>query len=347
MSADARAEIGADAMAVALRQHMATHMDMHAKASGTKATTVVTELGRANGLVVPANAPDVTAEVGMHDYQVEFLLEHDRSVSRAVHHLLMFAQENWLLWDEIFRTIHCTAVGQCSQMHDAFSKSLRAQTISLPQPQWDFLNARVANVEGVVLEDRGPVRRAVKDTAKAVRCVIDWAMMLQVEQGQDVSHMFSAPTPVQLDMHDYQEEFLDQKRAQYRLSGDRSAPLRCLLNYASSSPSEWSAIFRTAHCLRNCAMPYRKVDDANAKAQSTKPVELALTRPQSDFLAARVANVEHYPTQATGPTAREVKDFGKAGRCVIDWAIVSEQAGRSLAPIFGGQHAPWAQEHRL
>ena len=346
MSADG-AEIGADAMAVALRQHMATHMDMHTKASGTKTTTVVSELGGSKGLVVPANAPDVAAEVDMHDYQVEFLLEHDRSVSRAVRQLLMFAEENWLLWDEIFRTIHCTAVGQCSQMHDAFSKSLRAHTISLPQPQWDFLNARVANVEGVVLEDRGPVRRAVKDTAKAVRCAIDWAMMLQVEQGQNMSHVFSAPVPMQLDMHDYQEEFLDQKRAQYRLSGDRAAPLRCLLNYASSSPSEWSAIFRVAHCLRTCVMPYRTVDDANAKTQSKKPVELALTGPQSDFLAARVANVEHYPTRPTGPTGREVKDFGKAARCVIDWAIVSEQAGRSLAPLFGGLHAPWAKEHRL
>ena len=43
----------------------------------------------------------------------------------------------------------------------------------------------------------------------------------------------------------------------------------------------------------------------------------------------------------------EVKDVGKAARCVIDWAIESEEAGRSLAPVFGGQHAPWAEGHRL
>ena len=343
----ARETAGADAMEVALKQHMATHMDMHAKASGAKTTTVTTELRGAPGFVAAARMPDVAAEVGMHDYQVEFLLEHDPSVSQAVRRLLTYAEENCLLWDAIFRTVHCTAVGQCSQMPDAFSKSLRAQMLTLPQPQWDFLNARVANVEGVVLEDKGPVRRAVKDTAKAVRCMIDWAMMLQVEQGNDVSHMFSGPIPVQLDMHDYQEEFLDQKRAQYRLSGDRSAPLRCLLNYAAASPSEWSAIFRTVHCLRKCAMPYRQKDDASAKKESKKPVELALMGPQSEFLAARVANVEHYPTRATGSTGREVKDMGKAVRCVIDWAIEAEEAGRSLAPIFGGHHAPWAQGHRL
>ena len=148
-------------------------------------------------------------------------------------------------------------------------------------------------------------------------------------------------------MHDYQVEFLDQKRAQYRLSGDRAAPLRCLLNYAVASPSEWSAIFRTVHCLRKCAMPYRQKDDASAKTESKKTVELALMGPQSDCLAARVANVEHYPTRATGSTGREVKDVGKAARCVIDWAIESEEGGRSLAPIFGGHHAPWAQGHRL
>ena len=338
---------GADAMEAALKQHMATHIDMHAKARGTKTVTVTSEQNGPTGLVAPAVVPEVDAEVGLHDYQVQFLLEHDPALSQAISRLLMFAEENCLLWEEIFRTVHCTAAGQCSQMPDAFSKSLRPQTLTLPQSQWEFLNARVANVEGVVLEDRGPVRRAVRDTAKAVRCAVDWVMMLQVEQGQDVSHIFSAPDPVELDLHDYQEEFLDQKRAHYRLSGDRSAPLRCLLNYASMSPSEWGAIFRTVHCLRKCAMPYRQKDDANAKAESKKPVELTLMSLQSEFLAARVANVERYPTQATGSTGREVKDVGKAARCVIDWAIESEEAGRSLAPVFGGQHAPWAEGHRL
>ena len=65
------------------------------------------------------------------------------------------------------------------------------------------------------------------------------------------------------------------------------------------------------------------------------------------FLAARVANVEHFPTRATGATQRDVKDVDKAARCLIDWAIVMEESGTSLAPLFGGDHAPWAQNHRL
>ena len=338
----------ADAMEAILKQHMATHMDMHAKASGTSTTTTVTaQPSPPAGLAAAAPAPDVAAEVGLHDYQTEFLVEHDPSLSQAIRRLLMYAEENCLLWEEIFRTVHCTAEGQCSQIENAFSKSLRSQTIKLAQPQWEFLNARVANVEGVLLEDRGPVRRAVKNTAKAVRCAIDWAMMLQVEKGQDVSHMFAEPVQTELGMHDYQEDFLDRKLAQYRLSGDRSAPLRCLLNYAAASPSEWPAMFRTVHCLRDCEMPYRETSDDEARTASKKPVSLALMPAHAEFLAARVANVEHFPTRATGATQRDVKDVDKAARCLIDWAIVMEESGTSLAPLFGGDHAPWAQNHRL
>jgi hypothetical protein len=97
----------------------------------------------------------------------------------------------------------------------------------------------VANVEGVVLETRGPVRRGVRNTAKAVRCAIDWALMKQSELGEDVSNLFEEPTLVSLDMHDYQEAFLAEKVARYGLA-DRAAPLRCLLNFAAGqSPFLW------------------------------------------------------------------------------------------------------------
>ena len=90
-----------------------------------------------------------------------------------------------------------------------------------------------------MLETRGPVRRGVRNTAKAVRCAIDWALMKQSELGEDVSNLFEEPTLVSLDMHDYQEAFLAEKAARYGLA-DRAAPLRCLLNFAAGqSPFLW------------------------------------------------------------------------------------------------------------
>ena len=52
---------------------------------------------------------------------------------------------------------------------------------------------------------------AVKTTDKAVRCLIDWAVT-KSEEGEDVSPLFADAAPIELELHDYHEEFLAEAR---------------------------------------------------------------------------------------------------------------------------------------
>jgi hypothetical protein len=131
-------------MAEALQEHLAAHAGLHLSAhtAGPTATGTTSSTAQAAALPSLAMAPRasvVVAEVGLHDYQVEFLFEHGPSPSEAIRQLLKHAAENSLLWEEIFRTVHCTAEGQCTQIENAFSKSLKQIEIELPSSQWSFL----------------------------------------------------------------------------------------------------------------------------------------------------------------------------------------------------------------
>ena len=56
-------------------------------------------------------------------------------------------------------------------------------------------------------------------------------------EGEDVSPLFADAAPIELELHDYHEEFLAEKRAQFGLA-DQTAPLRCLLNHAATNPDD-------------------------------------------------------------------------------------------------------------
>ena len=267
-------------------------------------------------------------EVELHNYQDEWIAAHGAG---ALGLLINHAAENPAEWAAIFRTVHCR---RCDNENgeNAWKKSKHSVQLELSGAHWDFLEARVANVEGLELEEKGPVMRAVADLDKAVRCAIDWAVT-QEDEGEDVSHLLTSHTALELEMHDYHEEFLAEKTAAFGLA-DKAAPLRCLLNNAAANPEQWDAMFRTVHCHR-CDND----DGENAWKKSKKPVLLPLLPAHVDFLEARVANVEGVELEDKGPVHRAVVDVGKAARCAIDWAITQEEAGESVAAIFG-----WAPE---
>eukprot|EP01043_Picozoa_sp_COSAG02_P021239 COSAG02_NODE_1075_length_14754_cov_18.686796_5_plen_734_part_00 len=274
------------------------------------------------------------ADIELHEYQLEFLDSNSagQPISQAIDGLVVQHAENYARWGEIYRTVHCHRCDTADGLKEnAWRKSLHPVTLNLPASSWSFLEDRVANVEGVALEEAGPVNRALKSLDKAVRASIDYVVSL-AEQGEDVAPLFASPMPVDLEMHDYQEEFLADKAQRHGLR-DRAAPLRCLLNYAAANPDQWDAMFRTVHCHRCDTEDGLK---ENEWKKSKKPVSLSLRSAHVEFLEHRVANVEGVEIEDTGPVNRALKDTAKAVRAVIDWAIEEEDSGVSVAHIFGG-----------
>ena len=76
-----------------------------------------------------------------------------KHLSDGVSRLLYFATKNPAKWGEIFRTVHChrcnTADGR---KQNAWKKSKRAVHLELSVKDWEFVDARVANAEGVTLK---------------------------------------------------------------------------------------------------------------------------------------------------------------------------------------------------
>jgi L-lactate dehydrogenase (cytochrome) len=133
---------------------------------------------------------------------------------------------------------------------------------------------------------------------------------------------------LQVELHDYHEDFLAEKTAQYGLmNGD--AVLRCLVNFAAEHPGEWEAIFRTVHCHR---CDKEEEGQQNASKKSKKPVAVTLHPAHRAFLADRVANIEGAHIEAVGPVHRAVKDLDKAVRVIMDWAITQEHSGAAHLP---------------
>ena len=287
-------------------------------------------LGAAERMATAVQAADIE----LHDYQEEFLAAQapGRPISQVIDGLVAQHAENSARWGEIYRTVHCHRCDTADGLKEnGWRKSLHSVTLNLPASSWRFLEDRVANVEGVALEETGPVNRALKSLDKAVRASNDYVVTL-AEKGEDVAPMFTSPTPVDLEMHDYQQEFLVEKAKQHGLR-DKSAPLRCLLNYAAANPDHWDAIFRTVHCQRCDTEDGQK---KNAWKKSKTPVSLSLRSTHVEFLENRVANVEGVQIEENGPVNRALKDTGKAARVAIDWAIEQEESGVSTAHIFGG-----------
>ena len=280
------------------------------------------------------------AEIELHEYQEEFLEAQAPGVplSQAIDALVATYSENAAQWADIYRTVHChrcdNLPNNLATADNGWRKSLHPVTLNLPASSWSFLEARVANTEGVAIEEKGPVNRAVASLDKAVRCSIDYAVT-KAEQGEDVGAMFVAPVSVDLEMHDYQEEFLAGKTTRHGLK-DGTAPLRCLLNYAAANPDQWGEIFRTVHCHRCDDLPDNLSTADNAWKKSKKPVALSLQPEHVEFLEARVANVEGAEIAEKGPVNRAILDTGKAARTMIDWAIKQEESGVSVSHIFGG-----------
>lgn len=77
----------------------------------------------------------------------------------------------------------------------------------------------------------------------------------------------------ELELHDYQEEFLAEKSKRHGLR-DGASPLRCVLNYAQEHPTLWSEIFRTVHCRRCDDLPDNLSTADNAFKKSKKPVSV-------------------------------------------------------------------------
>ena len=137
----------------------------------------------------------------MHDYQEEYLaakaavhgLSDSGSAFRA---LLTSASTDSSKWGSIFRTVHCL---RCDNLPDnlstadnAWKKSKKPVSFGLHPNHEAFLEARVANEEGAEIAEKGPVNRAVLDTSKAARTLIDWAIE-QEEAGDSLEAVFQDP----------------------------------------------------------------------------------------------------------------------------------------------------------
>eukprot|EP01047_Picozoa_sp_COSAG01_P049135 COSAG01_NODE_4842_length_4691_cov_4.785061_3_plen_803_part_00 len=136
----------------------------------------------------------------------------------------------------------------------------------------------------------------------------------------------AAADSIEIELHDYHEQFLAQKAAQYGLTND--AVLRCLVNFAAQHQAEWEAIFRTVHCHR-CD---KGEGQQNKWKKSKKSVTLILHPAHKAFLADRVANIEGARIEVSGPVHRAVKDLDKAVRVIMDWAITQEHNGATHLP---------------
>ena len=112
-------------------------------------------------------------------------------MSEGISCLLSFAEDNPAAWKEIFRTVHCHRCDTADGLkHNAWKKSKYEVPLELSREEWNFLASRVKNVEGVDLEDKGPVNRAVISVDKAIRCAIDWAVTQQ-ETGASIAEIFA------------------------------------------------------------------------------------------------------------------------------------------------------------
>ena len=111
----------------------------------------------------------------MHDYQEEYLskkaVDHNLDSGGAFRALLTHAATDPSNWGDIFRTVHCL---RCDNLPDnlstadnAWKKSKKPVRFGLQPDHTAFLEARVANEEGVDIAEEGPVNRAVLDTGKA------------------------------------------------------------------------------------------------------------------------------------------------------------------------------------
>ena len=104
--------------------------------------------------------------------------------------LLNHAAANPDDWAAIFWTVHCHRCDTDDGLKEnAWKKSKKPVSLQLLPEQIKFLIGRVNNEEGVELEAKGPVNRAVLDTGKAARCAMDWCIT-QEEAGEDVSWIF-------------------------------------------------------------------------------------------------------------------------------------------------------------
>ena len=136
----------------------------------------------------------------LHDYQEEALAKwcaahHLSDSGAAFRALLSSAAAHPELWTEIFRTVHCR---RCDNLPDnlstadnAWKKSKKPVSFGLTSEQDLFLEARVANEEGAEIAEKGPVNRAIADTGKAARTIIDYALN-QEEADVDLSSVFAA-----------------------------------------------------------------------------------------------------------------------------------------------------------
>ena len=136
----------------------------------------------------------------MHDYQEEYLskkaVDHNLDSGGAFRALLTHAATDPSNWGDIFRTVHCL---RCDNLPDnlstadnAWKKSKKPVRFGLQPDHKAFLEARVANEEGVDIAEKGPVNRAVLDTGKAARTLIDWAIE-QEEVGVELVDVFENP----------------------------------------------------------------------------------------------------------------------------------------------------------
>ena len=154
----------------------------------------------AGGVVATNSVRPVEFVMEMHDYQEEYLskkaVDHNLDSGGAFRALLTHAATDPSNWGDIFRTVHCL---RCDNLPDnlstadnAWKKSKKPVRFGLQPDHTAFLEARVANEEGVDIAEKGPVNRAVLDTGKAARTLIDWAIE-QEEVGVELVDVFENP----------------------------------------------------------------------------------------------------------------------------------------------------------
>ena len=154
----------------------------------------------AQGVVATNSVRPVEFVMEMHDYQEEYLskkaVDHNLDSGGAFRALLTHAATDPSNWGDIFRTVHCL---RCDNLPDnlstadnAWKKSKKPVRFGLQPDHTAFLEARVANEEGVDIAEKGPVNRAVLDTGKAARTLIDWAIE-QEEVGVELVDVFENP----------------------------------------------------------------------------------------------------------------------------------------------------------
>ena len=206
----------------------------------------------------------------MHDYQQDFLAEkveaHGLADSgSAARALLDAAAANPEKWGDIFRTVHCMRcdklLDNLSTADNAWKKSKKPVSFGLSAEQEMFLAARVANEEGAELADsreprcarhqqgsphphrlRDQAGRGMVSTILSAASPEDPATVIPFEV------RYPATYPLfEMELHDYQEEWLAGKVAAHSLA-DSGSVACVLLDSAAAHPEMWGDIFRTVHC---------------------------------------------------------------------------------------------------